>query len=165
MFTIIFQGIVTMLTNFFFFLSFFLTKCSLTLLILDMVLYSFLASVTKPLTPEGTKKIRRKGFLQKLEYLVNMTQWHVIWVHFVSKMITNVRCLVLLFTATFSLLHESDAIYGFLSLKKILCSPRRAKLLTGQCISTDLLVCYNNIAYKEGSTIFYVVITNRCVLW
>jgi hypothetical protein len=86
-----------MFTNFVFF---FLTKCSLTLLILDIVLYSFFfASVTKPLTPEGTKKIRRKGFLQKLEYLVNMTQWHVIWVHFVSKMITNVRRLVLVFTA------------------------------------------------------------------
>lgn len=114
MFTIIFQGTVTMFTNFFFF--FFLTKCSLTLLILDIVLCSFLASVTKPLTPEGTKKIRRKGFLQKLEYLVNMTQWHMIWVHFVSKMITNVRRLLLMFTAMFSLLHESDAIYGFLSL-------------------------------------------------
>jgi len=40
----------------------------------------------------------------------------MIWVHFVSKMITNVRRLLLMFTAMFSLLHESDAIYGFLSL-------------------------------------------------
>lgn len=74
---------------------------------------TFVVSVTKQLTPEGAKKKgskEREGFPRKLKYLVNMTWWHPIWVHFVFELIINVRLKPFIIVySNFSLLHENDS--------------------------------------------------------